>query len=368
MTVLALPAFGEWEVPHYQIEVGESREIEVRLVSAMTGYFAVSGRPDVLYVYGSDDLAGPQACALVRGLSPGVAEIYVPLPIMGRARGSTQGAVVEVVEGTTDRPNVEMTRRRATASRALLSSFDKVLFVAAHPDDELLAAPLLGALCLRSRASCALLSVTEGELGCDDPESCSQIRRDELQKSASFLNLEATTWSWPDGGGCVASSSGCGWEDQAGGRDVLVAQLRNFIEQSGADLVLTLDPRHGSTCHPDHRAIGALTIEAVREMESPPQLWLNETVLSGGDVGSFKFRSFGDDRSFIPVRADLSVGCSLSGWELVHQVARRHKSQFGEQERAALRQIETNGFVSFSWRVLTPDFTWPLVNNCPFAF
>jgi hypothetical protein len=54
-------------------------------------------------------------------------------------------------------------RRRAVSPSILPAGH--ILFIGAHPDDEVVAAPLLGALCADAAATCSFLVLTKGEGG-----------------------------------------------------------------------------------------------------------------------------------------------------------------------------------------------------------
>ena len=59
------------------------------------------------------------------------------------------------------------------------------------------------------------------------------------------------------------------WAERAGGPQALLDRFMAAIGDSGADVIYTLDPRHGSYCHPSHRAVGALVVQAVVELGIP---------------------------------------------------------------------------------------------------
>src|SRR6185436_15144011 len=98
----------------------------------------------------------------------------------------------------------------------------RLLLIVAHPDDELLFAPLLGAWCVRGGTSCSILVMTAGENGsCARQDGClpdlATTRMNEMARSAALLNARLTQWTLPD----VMT----GWND----RDTLVRQLRDVI-------------------------------------------------------------------------------------------------------------------------------------------
>lgn len=137
-----------------------------------------------------------------------------------------------------------------------------VLWVGAHPDDEILAAPLLAHWCGEAGARCTLLVLTRGEAGrCLLADGCvpslEVVRGRELAKSARWFSAKVVTWDLPDGGGLAGR-----WGEVSGGNAALVARLAAAMVAIRPDIVLSFDPRHGTTCHGDHRTTGRLVVSA----------------------------------------------------------------------------------------------------------
>ncbi|HEX7615307.1 MAG TPA: PIG-L family deacetylase [Thermoanaerobaculia bacterium] len=152
--------------------------------------------------------------------------------------------------------------------------------IAAHPDDEVLVAPLLAHWCGSGRAHCSLLTATRGGTGtCLLPDGCrpdlATVRSGEAGGSSQFFGADAILLSLPDGGG----TSPPPWDIDAGGSREIVGTIAGFIRAEAPDLVLTFDPRHGTTCHPDHRAIAAIVLDAMKLLSAPPAVYLLETRL-----------------------------------------------------------------------------------------
>ncbi|MEQ9320689.1 MAG: PIG-L family deacetylase, partial [Polyangiaceae bacterium] len=140
---------------------------------------------------------------------------------------------------------------------------ESVAWIGAHPDDELYAAPYLASLCLDEGARCKLIVMTRGEAGqCKLPEPClpdlATVRDAELAASAALFGADLVHWDLGDGLSPSPESVINQWAQ--GELDDFVAQLA--AELAGVDRVVTFDPRHGDSCHADHRAAGALTIAA----------------------------------------------------------------------------------------------------------
>lgn len=181
---------------------------------------------------------------------------------------------------------------RASARRLppLLPGTTSILWVAAHPDDEVLLAPVLSRLCVDEGLRCSFLVLTRGEHGeCLLPGGCkpdlATVRTAEMTRAAKLYRAQLTFLSLEDGAG-QADGSAPAWDASAGGHAALVSSLASFIAASKADLVLTFDPRHGSTCHADHRAAGGLVVESMAQVHPSPALYFLETRV---DISSSPF-------------------------------------------------------------------------------
>ncbi len=188
-----------------------------------------------------------------------------------------------------------------------------ILWIGAHPDDEILLAPLLGRDCVERGARCSLLVLTQGEAG-----ASAAVRAAEMQSAAEMLHATLTLWTFSD----VMADVDATWSSEAGGRAALVARIATEIEAAAPASVYTFDPRHGSTCHPAHRAVGALVIEAMALPTSPPPLFLVETT-----------RTFGSAVA-VPIVIDASVH-----WSYLVRDAQLHASQFPAAEVEALANV-----------------------------
>lgn len=103
--------------------------------------------------------------------------------------------------------------------------------------------------------------------------------------------------------------------------------------------MLTFDPRHGSTCHPDHRAAAAYVLEAANQSSKPPIIYLLETFVTGTSSpltiqfspgAAFSAGAFGFDAN-----GTLKSRRSTA-WQFTVWTAQTHGSQF---EPAAVRGL-----------------------------
>jgi LmbE family N-acetylglucosaminyl deacetylase len=161
-----------------------------------------------------------------------------------------------------------------------------LLFVAAHPDDEWGLAPMFAEACLFNGAKCHFVVAAEAKswgcfptIGLADPTECSRIRRGEMATSARNLRGDLTFFGWED---AFYAFDQAGmqrnialWAKENGGRDALVAKFKSVMDAVKPDLVLAHDPRHGTTCHPNHRAVTLLMLEALDQMDASqrPEVW-----------------------------------------------------------------------------------------------
>ncbi len=212
-----------------------------------------------------------------------------------------------------------------------------VLWIAAHPDDEALAAPLLARWCGDGHARCSLLTVTRGEAGpCLRPDGClpdlASVRSAEAGASSQYFGANAILLSLPDGGGVLPPP----WDIDAGGSPDLVGTIAGFIRAVAPELVLTFDPRHGTTCHPDHRAIAAVVLDAVRLLSDPPAIYLLETRLEvDSQPLALHFRSAASRA----IRFDANEPLASTGgsaWNAMAADMERHPSQFDAAWLAAV--------------------------------
>ena len=184
-----------------------------------------------------------------------------------------------------------------------------ILWIGAHPDDEILIAPILGRDCVERGARCSLLVLTQGEGG-----GSVAVRAAEMQRAADMLHATLTLWTFSD----VPTNVDATWSAEAGGREALVTRIATEIAAAAPVVVYTFDPHHGSTCHPAHRALGALVIEAIARVAPAPTLFLVETTSTFGSAVAN------------PIVIDASAH-----WSYFVRDAQLHASQFPPE------QIET---------------------------
>ncbi len=158
----------------------------------------------------------------------------------------------------------------------------RVLWIGAHPDDEGTVAPLLGEVCVDRKATCTFLVATRGETGSCGLGSCAPdvgtFRSGEMVTAATLFGGTVVQWRLADGSSPDPNTVVSNWAASQGGVPALVANMQAAIAAASPEAVITLDPRHGTTCHPDHRAIAMVAISALGQMgSSAPKAYLAET-------------------------------------------------------------------------------------------
>lgn len=240
------------------------------------------------------------------------------------------------------------TRRRAVRHiPATFPGASSLLWVAAHPDDETLAAPLLARVCLDERVRCSFLVLTRGEGGsCLIPTGCTPdlatVRSTEMTQAAQLFHAGLTLWNLPDGGAAFDGSTP-GWDAAAGSHEALISSIAAFVAEQAPDVVLTFDPRHGSTCHADHRGAGNLMLESLQHVDRRPSVYLIETrvVLNEAPL-RIAFLPAGDGSEGV-CRFDANVSVTSLGttaWEAMLSDMRIHQSQFDARWLQAIQEVE----------------------------
>lgn len=211
----------------------------------------------------------------------------------------------------------------------------RVMWVGAHPDDEALAGPLLARACVGLGRPCLMFVMNRGDGGeCLLPEGCrpdlGTVRAQELRLVAGAYGAELhhhRYWNAP-----LPMSSfpprpeiGARWIAQGDPTDRLV----RVIEAFRPTIVLTFDPNHGFTGHPEHQLASRFATAAVRRARVQPRvyhllnrLWITQVM--GADPGE-------PTETF-----DTHVPCGPSGrscLDVALQISRAHRTQRGDMGR-----------------------------------
>jgi LmbE family N-acetylglucosaminyl deacetylase len=234
-------------------------------------------------------------------------------------------------------------------SPATFPGAKSLLWVGAHPDDETIAAPLIARLCIEEGLSCTFLVMTKGEAGsCRLANGChpdlGSVRASEMRRSARLFGAVLNQWSLPDGGGAS------GWATASGSHDALIGRVAALIRKVSPDIVLTFDPRHGSTCHPDHRAAADIALEAVQQLSRQPTVYLLETVVTGSTSPFSISFSPGAPASAGAMGFDANQALKVhpaTAWQFTVWAAQAHASQFDAAAVRGLAKLPSNQRVVF---------------------
>ncbi|ELK47113.1 bacillithiol biosynthesis deacetylase BshB2 [Halobacillus sp. ACCC02827] len=149
-------------------------------------------------------------------------------------------------------------------------SKEKVLVIFPHPDDESFGASGTISKFREEGAEVTYLCGTLGEMGRNmgkpvfaNRETLSSFRKEELQKAVEELDIGLEFLGYRD--------KTLEFEPL----DQMALYLKERIEAYGASIIITHYP--GYAVHPDHDALGAGVVEAVRLMDDSkrPELWLH---------------------------------------------------------------------------------------------
>jgi LmbE family N-acetylglucosaminyl deacetylase len=211
-----------------------------------------------------------------------------------------------------------------------------VLWVGAHPDDEMLISPVLAAACRTDGVRCAFLVLTRGESGCDaqpcDP-ALAPTRAAEMQATAGYFGAQLTMLDLGDGRGATPDEVLLNWGARAGSSDALIGNVARIIENTGCDTIITFDPRHGTTWHPDHRAAGYVAIVAAQRAGYVGAFHLVESCITAGQTSTGQLW-YGFSPAVATDTKLLRLDASAN-WPSLLDALRIDKSQFSDATVAA---------------------------------
>lgn len=226
----------------------------------------------------------------------------------------------------------------------------RVLWIGAHPDDEATVAPLIGEACRERGATCTFLVATRGEAGnCNAPVVCTPdlgtFRSAEMAAAAALYGGSVVQLGLPDGAATNPNDVANSWANLRGGPEALVESFRVSIAAANPDYVITFDPRHGTTCHADHRAAAALALLALKKMgASAPTAWLTEVRfdIASGEPSIGYVQAVPTDTKVVAYDATrLLPSFRDTAWAFLAANLNAHKSQFTDAALAAFAAAPT---------------------------
>jgi LmbE family N-acetylglucosaminyl deacetylase len=153
-----------------------------------------------------------------------------------------------------------------------------------------------------------------------------------MVRAAAVYGARLEPLSWPPGEYPSETAVDLNrWAAAAGGSDRLIATIRGVIDTVDPDLLITFDPRHGGSCHAEHRVVAALTLEALRRSGRRPMVLVSE--------GYSPPPRFQDPRllSFDATVASRSTG--TDAWGFITSNLSQHPSQITPGDLAAYTTV-----------------------------
>jgi LmbE family N-acetylglucosaminyl deacetylase len=231
-------------------------------------------------------------------------------------------------------------RVRAIQHPSNVSAPRSVMWIAAHPDDEAIVAPLLGKWCREERARCSFVVLTRGEGGsCLRLDGChpdlASVRSAEAGAASQYFAADLVLLTYPNTAGVEKPA----WRGSIGDRPDIVAAVAAYIEAFHPALVLTFDPRHGTTCHPDHMETGAIVLDAVKLLSYQPEIDLLETrVTFAFDPLVIRFAPAVSGTQRFDANEILTSTHDFAWSEIIHDMERQ-PSQFDQSWLAAIQNV-----------------------------
>jgi LmbE family N-acetylglucosaminyl deacetylase len=151
-------------------------------------------------------------------------------------------------------------RVRQLKTKHDLRQLGDVLFVGAHPDDEVFAAGGILAACAQAGQRVGCVIATRGEEGLKDEKRwpyarLGEIRTRETEESLEVLGVSELRWLGYRDGDCAEL-------DPA----EAASKLWQEIDRFRPDTILTFGP-DGQTGHPDHKTVSLWTMRATKGMK-----------------------------------------------------------------------------------------------------
>jgi LmbE family N-acetylglucosaminyl deacetylase len=220
---------------------------------------------------------------------------------------------------------------------ALIASGKTVMWVGAHPDDEIISAPLLA--CAADHTKVIVVSLTSGNAGenkLGGPENCAalgEIRTKELAASCKVLGVEMRVFDFLDVRFSESNEAVVARWKQSG-KDP-EGELVKVIRAWKPDIIITFDPDRARG-HTEHRAAGFLATAAFRDAADPAKFpgQLNATMKTWQAQRLYYsgFRTGGaEDKRPLEVIAfgERSLKRGKTYAEIAAEARAQHATQFG---------------------------------------
>lgn len=220
-----------------------------------------------------------------------------------------------------------------------LTLASRVLWVGAHPDDEVFVFPLLAKLSMEHSVKCRLVVLKDGrhgpcQIGCKDEQGndlagedrairLAQLRKAEEVNVAAYIDA---TLAYKE----IPQKHTKDWTlDTPKGKEIK-NMIKDEIVDWNADFVLTLDDRHGNTGHDDHIWVSTLTQAAAVEAGIPAQNILLAQARFWPDKGPQGNQEFGwkGFKTAVPEDKEVEPIVVKNEWGHLIAAVKIYKSQF----------------------------------------
>jgi len=249
---------------------------------------------------------------------------------------------------------------------AFMAQGARVMWIAAHPDDECFGGSLLARASIHYRNPLAMVVMTRGDGGeCCRPEGClpdlATVRAGEMAQVARryrsqlthlhYWNAPLPVESFPMRHEIYAK-----WQSQGDPLGDVVTAVRRFKP----DLVLTFDPNRGATGHPEHQISSRLATTAIRIAADPastvgglPAHRVERTYHLLNRFWIYKLMGAADPLPYTEVfDAALPASPGVSCMSFMAEATRFHRTQ--ENDMGAVRKIQSAAFSELLMRRVDP--------------
>lgn len=244
-----------------------------------------------------------------------------------------------------------------------LAAGARVLWCAAHPDDEVLSGSILARAHHHHGADTMMVVMTRGEGG-ESPDGSSQaelgaVREAEMAAAAERYGATlrmAQCWNAPLPVSSFPSPAGV-WDRWQS--DDPVGFVADAIREHRADIVLTFDPTHGFTTHPEHILTARVAAAAAQAAGLTGAGSLGHVLARGWLLRLIRHADPGPVSELF----DATLPCGDTGGsclDFVVEASRLHRSQ--ESSMAPFRRFRRQ-FAKLGLRWVDPSravVRWPL--------
>lgn len=212
-----------------------------------------------------------------------------------------------------------------------IESASKILFIGAHPDDDMMATIFFNFLCYETNISCGIAIATLGN---------NSTRAAELASAATFMNYDYVVHdSLSSADGPDVSDVLDQWADDINETNAY-EWAKDIIVDYAPDYIITFDPRTGVSCHLDHRAIGEMVIDAANAISfNTSKVLLASQLLKYQPTSGTNphpemslWRTDATDTKYWSYSGDTIIANTPSGyytgWDMLLDMAAIYSSQF----------------------------------------